>query len=49
MQKYNKDFIFIINIINLKIINEIIFKCYKIFIIVKINKNQEFNKIVLNK
>ena len=38
-QKYNEDFIFITNIINFKIINEIIFKRYKIFIIVKINEN----------
>ena len=38
-QKYNECFIFITNIINLKIINEIVFKRYKIFIIVKINKN----------
>ena len=38
-QKYDEDFIFIINIINLKIINEIVFKHYKIFIIVKINEN----------
>ena len=39
MQKYNKDLIFIINIINLKIINKIIFERYKIFIIIKINEN----------
>ena len=38
-QKYNKDFVFIINVINLKIINEIIFERYKVFIIVEINKN----------
>ena len=37
------------NIINFKIINEIIFKRYKIFIIIKINKNQKFNKIIINK
>ena len=49
MQKYNEGFTFITNIINFKIINEIVFKRYKIFIIVKINKNQRFNKIVINK
>ena len=38
-QKYNKNLIFIINIINFKIINEIIFECYKMFKIIKINKN----------
>ena len=38
-QKYNKDFAFITNIINLKIINKIIFKYYKIFIIIEINKS----------
>ena len=48
-QKYNEDFAFMMNIINLKIINEIVFKRYKIFIIVEINKNQKFNKIVINK
>ena len=37
------------NIINFKIINEIVFKDYKIFIIVKINENQRFNKIIINK
>ena len=39
MQKYNENFIFIMNIINLKIVNEIIFKRYKVFIIVEINEN----------
>ena len=38
-QKYNEDFTFITNAINLKIINKIVFKRYKIFIIIKINKN----------
>ena len=38
-QKHNEDFIFIINIINLKIINEIVFKRYKVFIIIEINEN----------
>ena len=36
------------NIINLEIINEIVFKDHKIFIIVEINENQRFNKIVIN-
>ena len=48
-QKYNEDFIFIMNIINFKITNEIVFKDYKVFIIVEINKNQRLNKIVINK
>ena len=39
MQKYDEDFTFITNIINLEIINEIVFKRYKVFIIIKINKN----------
>ena len=38
-QKYNEDLAFIMNIINLKITNKIVFKRYKIFIIVKINEN----------
>ena len=38
-QKHNENFIFIINIINFKITNKIIFKRHKIFIIIKINKN----------
>ena len=38
-QKHNEDLIFIMNIINLKITNEIIFEYYKIFIIIKINEN----------
>ena len=49
MQKHDKGFVFITNIINFKIINEIIFERYKIFIIVEINENQKFNKIVINK
>ena len=49
MQEYNEDLAFITNIINLKIINKVIFEYYKIFIIVKINKNQKLNKIVINK
>ena len=48
-QKYNENLIFVINIINLKIVNKIIFKRYKILIIIKIYKNQKFNKIVINK
>ena len=48
-QKYNKSLTLITNIINLKIINEIVFENHKIFIIVKINKNQRLNKIVINK
>ena len=48
-QKYNENFIFIINIINLKITNKIIFKRHKVFIIIKIYENQRFNKIVINK
>ena len=38
-QKYNKGFAFIINIINFKIINKIIFERYKVFIIIEINEN----------
>ena len=49
MQKYNEDFTFITNIINFKIINKIVFKRHKIFIIVEINKNQRLNKIIINK
>ena len=37
------------NIINFKIINKIVFERYKIFIIVKINKNYKLNKIIINK
>ena len=37
------------NIINFKIINEIVFKGHKIFIIIEIDGNQRFNKIVINK
>ena len=48
-QKYNKNLFFITNIINFKIINKIIFKRYKIFLIVEINENQSFNKIIINK
>ena len=48
MQKYDKDFAFMINIINLKIINKIVFERHKIFIIIKINENQRFNKIIIN-
>ena len=48
-QKYDEDFAFITNIINLKITNKIIFKRHKIFIIVKINENQKSYKIVINK
>ena len=48
-QKHNEDLIFMTNIINLKITNEIIFERHKIFIIVEINENQKLNKIIINK
>ena len=38
-QKYNEDLTFMTNIINLKIINEIIFERHKVFTIIKINEN----------
>ena len=37
------------NAINFKIADEIVFEHYKVFIIVKINENQRFHKIVINK
>ena len=37
------------NTINLKITNKIIFKRYKVFTMIEINENQNFNKIVINK
>ena len=38
-QKYDKDFTFITNIINLKVVDEIVFESHKIFIIIKISES----------
>ena len=36
-QEYDEDLAFITNAINLKVTNEIVFECHKVFIIVEIN------------
>ena len=48
-QKYHKNFIFKTYIINFRIFDIIIFKRYKIFIIVKIDKRNRFYEIEINK
>ena len=48
-QKYSEDLIFIINIVNLKIVNKIIFKYNKVFNIIKIDRRERVNKIIKNK
>ena len=44
MQKYNKNLIFIINIINFKINDKIMFKKKKKLISIKFIKNKNFTK-----
>ena len=47
-QKYREDLIFIINIVDLKIVNKIILKYNKVFNIIKIDERKRVNKIIKN-
>ena len=48
-QKYSKDLIFIINIVDLRIVNKIILKYNKVFSVIKIDKREKIAKIAKNK
>ena len=48
-QKYRENLIFIINIIDLRIANEIILKYNKVSSAIKINKRKRVDKIIKNK
>ena len=48
-QKYREDLIFIINIVDLKVVNKVILKYNKVSSIIKIDRRKRVNKIIKNK
>ena len=48
-QEYRKDLTFLINIVDLKIISEIIFKYNKVSSVIKIDRRERVDKIIKNK
>ena len=48
-QKYREDLILIINIVDLRVVSEIILKCNEVSSAIKIDRKERINKITENK